>query len=225
VKEAYTWGEQLARFATNPDVSGVLLSIGVLGLIFEIQTLHGIGGAVAVIALGLFFGTHVYAGFSDSIVIGLALLGILGIFFELHVLPGHGVAGSIGAILLGSAVILAFGFAFIFVAVQAIAVAIVLSALVFFASSRFFPESAFVRRVAFVGTQGPDYVASSDFRALMGRTGFAASYLRPAGVATIDGRRVDVLTEGGFVAAGSPIRVNRVEGSRIFVSPLSEEIV
>ena len=225
VQEAYTWGEQLARFATNPDVSGVLLSIGVLGLIFEIQTLHGIGGAVAVVALGLFFGTHVYAGFSDSIVVGLALLGLLGIFFELHVLPGHGVAGSIGALLLGSAVILAFGFAFIFVAVQAIAVAIVLSALVFFASSRFFPESAFVRRIAFVGTQGPDYVTSRDFRALTGRTGFATSYLRPAGVASIDGRRVDVLTEGGFVAAGSPIRVNRVEGSRIFVSPLSEEIV
>jgi membrane-bound serine protease (ClpP class) len=217
---SYTFGELLARFATSPEVSGVLLSIGVLGLIIEIQTLHGIGGAVAVVALGLFFGTHVYAGFSDSIVIALAVAGLLGILFELHVLPGHGVAGSLGALALISAVILAFGFAFIFVAVQAISIAIVLSALVFFASSRLLPESAFFRRVAFVGTQGPEYVTSSDFRALAGRTGFATSYLRPAGVASIDGRRVDVLTEGEFVQAGSPIRVNRVEGSRIFVSPV-----
>jgi membrane-bound serine protease (ClpP class) len=217
---SYTWGELLARFATSPEVSGVLLTIGVLGLIVEIQTLHGIGGAVAVVALGLFFGTHVYAGFSDSIVIALAVAGILGILFELHVLPGHGVAGSLGALALFSAVVLAFGFAFIFVAVQAISIAIVLSALVFFASSRLLPESAFFKRVAFVGTQGPEYVTSSSFRDLAGRTGFATSYLRPAGVATIDGRRVDVLTEGDFVPAGSPIRVNRVEGSRIFVSPV-----
>jgi len=222
---SYSWAELLARFATSPEVSGVLLSIGVLGLIVEIQTLHGIGGAVAVVALGLFFGTHVYAGFSDSIVIGLAAIGLLGILFELHVLPGHGVAGSLGALALLCAVVLAFGLPFIFVAVQAISVAIVLSALVFFLSSRVFPESAFVRRVAFMGAQGPEYVASSDFRALAGRTGFATSYLRPAGVANIDGRRVDVLTEGGFVPAGSPIRVNRVEGARIFVSPLTQEIV
>jgi membrane-bound serine protease (ClpP class) len=221
VNASYTWGELLARFATSPEVSGVLLTIGVLGLIVEIQTLHGIGGAVAFVALGLFFGTHVYAGFSDSIVVALGVAGLLGILFELHVLPGHGVAGSLGALALISAVFLAFGFAFMFVAVQAISIAIVLSALVFFASSRLMPESAFFRRIAFAGAQGPEYVASADFHDLAGRTGFATSYLRPAGVATIDGRRVDVLTEGDFVAAGSPIRVNRVEGARIFVSPVA----
>jgi membrane-bound serine protease (ClpP class) len=43
--------------------------------------------------------------------------------------------------------------------------------------------------------------------------------LRPAGVATIGGRRVDVLTEGEFVNAGTPVRVTRVEGARIFVQP------
>jgi len=220
---SYTWGEQLARFATSPEVSGILLSIGVLGLIIEIQTLHGIGGAVAVVALGLFFGTHVYAGFSNGIVVALALVGLLGILFELHVFPGHGVAGTLGALALIAAVFMAFGFAFIFVAVQAVAFAVVLTAIFLFFSSRMVPESAFFRRIAFVGAQGPEYVASSDFRALKGRSGVATSYLRPAGVASIDGRRVDVLTEGDFVPAGSPIRVNRVEGARIFVSPIAEE--
>jgi membrane-bound serine protease (ClpP class) len=122
-----------------------------------------------------------------------------------------------------AAVFMAFGFAFIFVAVQAVAFAVVLTAIFLFFSSRMFPESAFFRRIAFVGTQGPEYVASRDFRSLKGRSGVATSYLRPAGVASIDGRRVDVLTEGDFVPAGSPIRVNRVEGARIFVSPIAEE--
>ena len=219
---SYTWGELLARFATSPEVSGVLLSIGVLGLIIEIQTLHGIGGAVAIVALGLFFGTHVYAGFSNGIVVALAIAGVLGILFELHVFPGHGVAGTLGALALMTAVVLAFGFAFIFIAVQAIPIAIVLSAIFAYISSRIVPGGAFYRRVAFAGVQGPEYVASGDYHALTGRSGIAASFLRPAGVATIDGRRVDVLTEGDFVPAGSPIRVNRVEGARIFVTRVSE---
>jgi membrane-bound serine protease (ClpP class) len=214
----YTWAENLARFATSPEVSGILLSLGMLGLLVEMQTLHGIAGTVGVASLGLFFGSHVYAGFSNGIVVALALAGVLGILFELHVFPGHGVAGTLGAVALLAAIVLAFGFAFFFVAVQALSFAIVLSAICFVAITRFFPESAFFHRIAFTGVQGPDYVASGDHRALVGRDGVATSYLRPAGVADVGGLRVDVLTEGDFVPAGAPVRVSRVEGSRIFVT-------
>ena len=37
-------------------------------------------------ALALFFGSHVYAGSSDGIVVAVAIFGLLGILFELHVL-------------------------------------------------------------------------------------------------------------------------------------------
>jgi membrane-bound serine protease (ClpP class) len=220
---AYTWGEEVARFATSPEVSGLLLSIGVLGLLIEMQTLHGIAGLIGVAALALFFGTHVYAGFSNSLVIGLAILGLLGILLELHVVPGHGVAGILGTIALVSAVVLAFGFAFFFVAAQAISIAIVLSAIVFALSTRIFPESAFMKRIVLSAAQGPEYVASLDHHDLLGQSGHATSFLRPAGVASFGGQRVDVLTEGDFVPAGSPIRVTRVEGARIFVQPVIEE--
>ncbi len=33
VTESFTWGEQLARFATDPAVSGLLLTLGMLGLL------------------------------------------------------------------------------------------------------------------------------------------------------------------------------------------------
>jgi membrane-bound serine protease (ClpP class) len=220
---AYTWGEEVARFATSPEVSGLLLSIGVLGLLIEMQTLHGIAGLIGVSALALFFGTHVYAGFSNSLVVGLALLGVIGILLELHVVPGHGVSGILGMIALVSAVVLAFGFAFFFVAAQAISIAIVLSAIFFALSTRVFPESAFMKRIVLSAAQGPEYVASLDHRELLGQRGHATSFLRPAGVASFGGQRVDVLTEGDFVSAGSPIRVTRVEGARIFVQPVSEE--
>jgi membrane-bound serine protease (ClpP class) len=104
--------------------------------------------------------------------------------------------------------------------VQALAIAIVLTAIFFTLAARIYPENAFVARLAFAGVQGPDYVASANYSDLLGRSGIASSYLRPAGVATIDGRRIDVLTEGEFVTAGSAIRVTRVEGARIFVRPV-----
>ena len=219
----YTFGEQLARFATTVEVSGLLLSIGVLGLLIEMQTLHGIAGLIGISALGLFFGTHVYAGFSNGFVIALAVAGVIALLFELHVLPGHGISGMLGALALIVAVFLSFGIASIFVAAQAISIAIVLSALFFWGATKIFPENAFMSRLTLVAAQGPEYVTSSDFRDLLGKNGVATSLLRPAGVAEIDGRRIAVLTEGEFVPAGSPILVNRVEGARIFVRPILKE--
>jgi membrane-bound serine protease (ClpP class) len=186
------------------------------------QTLHGIAGVVGVGSLALFFGSHVYSGFSNALVLGLAILGLVAILLELHVFPGHGVSGVIGVLALGGAIVLAFGPAAIFVGVQALSVAIVLSAFFFWGSTRIFPESAFMQRLTFAGHQGPEYVASADYTALLGQSGIASSLLRPAGVAAIDGRRIDVLTEGEFISAGTPIQVTRVEGARIFVRPLEQ---
>ncbi len=219
VTAGYSFAEQVARFATNPEVSGILLALGFLGLLIELQTLHGLAGALGAASLALFFGTHVYAGFSNGLVVGLALLGILLILFELHVLPGHGLAGTIGGLTLVAAALLAFGLPFFVGALQSLAVAIVLSALAFALLQRVLPENAFVKRLTFVGAQGPDYVAAPDHRALLGRSGVAVSFLRPAGLASFGEVRVDVLSEGDFVPAGTPVRVTRVEGARIFVRP------
>jgi membrane-bound serine protease (ClpP class) len=223
VHVGYTWAEQLARIATTPEISGILLSLGVIGLLIEMQTLHGIAGTIGIAALALFFAAHVYAGFSNSLVIGLAILGLILILLELHVIPGHGFSGILGLVVLLAAVVLAFGIAFFFVAVQSISIAIVLSLITFWISTKIFPESAFFKRITLSATQGPEYVASSDFSEFLGRTGLAASYLRPAGVANIDGKRITVLTEGDFVPAGTPVRVTRVEGARIFVKRVAPD--
>jgi membrane-bound serine protease (ClpP class) len=219
VTPGYTLAEQIVRLATDPTISGMLLSIGFLGLLIEMQTLHLIAGLIGASAFALFFGTHVYAGFSDSLVVGLAVVGLLGILLELHVLPGHGVAGILGLLALMTAIVLAFGIPFFFIAAQSLAIAIVLTVVVFWFAARLFPQNAFMRRIAFTGVQGSDYVAAPNRKELIGHAGIATSFLRPAGVAAIDGQRVDVLTEGDFVAAGSPVVVTRVEGARIFVRP------
>ena len=62
-------------------------------------------------------------------------------------------------------------------------------------------------------------------RQWLGRTGTALSPLRPAGIAEIDGVRVDVVSDGDFIEAGTPLLVTRVDGNRIVVrrSPSREE--
>ena len=52
---------------------------------------------------------------------------------------------------------------------------------------------------------------------LAGKEGVAHTTLRPAGIAKINGNLVDVVTEGDFIDAGSPIVVLRVVGGRNIV--------
>ena len=218
-----SFAEQLVRFATSPEVSGILLSIGALGIIVEMQTLHGIAGVIGVLALALFFGTHVYAGFGNALILVLALAGVAGIVLELHVIPGHGVAGVAGVVLLLASVVLSFGAGAgaLIQATQALAIAVLVFTIGLIVLVRMHPENAFIKRIAMRSVQGPQYVTSSDFSELVGKTGTAASLLRPAGVATFEGRRVDVLTKGDFIQVGSPVRVERVEGARIYVVPFA----
>src|SRR5205814_3355494 len=49
------WAELVVSVLTNPLVSPLLLSLGLLGLVFEIKTgAFGLGGLVSLVSLGLF---------------------------------------------------------------------------------------------------------------------------------------------------------------------------
>lgn len=54
--------------------------------------------------------------------------------------------------------------------------------------------------------EGPDVDRDESW---VGATGVAASDLRPAGIADIDGHRIDVVTSGEYLRAGEPIEVIR----------------
>lgn len=51
----------------------------------------------------------------------------------------------------------------------------------------------------------------------LGTKGVALSLLRPSGVASLEGKRVDVMTEGEFIPEGSNIIVVKQEGRKIIV--------
>ncbi len=82
---------------------------------------------------------------------------------------------------------------------------------------RYFPTSRMAQRFILhrqIGGENPGD------QSLMNQVGVARSPLRPAGVAFINGQRLDVVTEGGMVAAGTEVRVVSVSGFRVVVRPL-----
>ncbi len=214
-----TWGEQIAEFVAQPAVSGMLLTIGFLGILIEMQTMHLIAGIIGVAALALFFGAHVVAGTSNWVITALFGLGVLGLLFEFHVLPGHGISGLVGSALILASIVFAFGSGVWILGLWTTAISLIISIVIFIFLLRWLPESALGRRFAFATTQAPSegYVAAHALTYLVGKEGVAESMLRPAGVVAIEGRRYQVQTEGDFVPPQTKVVVHRVEGSTIVV--------
>jgi membrane-bound serine protease (ClpP class) len=66
------------------------------------------------------------------------------------------------------------------------------------------------------------YVSSKNRTDLIGKRGYALTMLRPSGTAMIDKERVDVVTEGSFIAANKPIIVVKTEGVRVVVREIED---
>lgn len=216
------WAEEVVRFLANPVVSSLLLSLGILALVAEIKAgTHGVGLVVGLGSLGLFFGSSLILGLAGMEEVILLGLGFLAVGIEVFLLPGFGIAGILGAFLIGAAVVLAMlgNFPSSGDVVQAVAVlgaSVVITIAVAFAWFRHLPNSRRFRGLIHqeAATSAEGYVSALPRGDLVGKQGIALSDLRPAGVASVDGERIDVVTEGEYVGANSPIEIVRAEGYR-----------
>ena len=84
--------------------------------------------------------------------------------------------------------------------------------------------SFMLRRISLTETQGADAFSSVDneIAGVMGRSGVTKSALRPAGVALIDGKRVDVVASRGFIEKDKQVKVIETSGNRVVVKELPE---
>ena len=96
-----TWAETLVRFLTNPIVSSLLMTIGMLGILVEIRTPgFAVPGTIGLLSLGLFFWGQwlvQLAGWEELL---LVAAGVLLVGLEVFVIPGFGVAGIAGIVAL-----------------------------------------------------------------------------------------------------------------------------
>lgn len=222
VSVGVNWAESLVRFLTNPLVAPLLLSMGLLGLVFEIKTgAFGLGGVLSLLSLGLFFGSHYLVGLAGWEEVILLLGGLMAIAVEIFVLPGFGVAGILGVVLLVLAVVLAMlgslpSFQDVVQSLAVLVTALILTAAVFIAWIRHLPNSTRFRGLILAdGLNASDGFVSAKVRPeLVGLEARAVTDLRPAGTVVVNDERIDVVTEGDFIQIGSTVQIIRAEGHR-----------
>lgn len=84
-------------------------------------------------------------------------------------------------------------------------------------SIKYFPQTKYGQQMILHKTLEGAQSSTNASAELVGREGVAQTVLRPSGMAMIDGKRLDVAAESGMIAAGAPIKVVAVEGTRIVV--------
>lgn len=126
-------------------------------------------------------------------IIGIVALASMGLGIYGFFDGGHPLLGSMSAI--GSTIFVVFMFSFM------------------------------LRRISLTETQDTDAFTSVDetIAGLDGKSGVTKSALRPAGVALIDGKRIDVVAARGFIEKDKEIKVIETSGNRVVVKELLDE--
>ncbi|WP_409178281.1 NfeD family protein [Brevibacillus fortis] len=217
-----TGGELVARWVTSPIVMSLLLIIGLGGIVVELFAPgFGVAGTISFVAFSLYFFGHYVAGFANWLHIGLFAIGILLMLLEIF-LPG-GIVGAIGFVSIVTGLVMAAydtqqGLA-------SLGVAALITAIVTFLLVKKYGVKGLFNKFVLGDTQRNEegYVAPRDQRELEGKSGIALTTLRPAGVVKVEGKRVDAVSVGGFIEAGTAITVVQVEGTRIVVAELEQK--
>ena len=224
------WAEAVVRFLSNPVIASLLMTLGVLGLVLELKTPHfGLAGLAGFICLALFFGSHWIvglAGWEELILIGL---GLIAIGIEIFVVPGFGFAGVLGGGAVAGGLFLSMIGRFptgadLGQAAAGVGVGLLVVAAVVVAFLRHLPASKRLAGILHLGSaqSAEGFVSAPVRKDLVGKAGVTVSELRPVGVAEIAGERVDVTTEGQFLASGTAITVVRAEDLRVVVRPAAQ---
>jgi len=148
------------------------------------------------------------------LVVGLGLI-VLEAF-----MPGFGLPGIAGVILHVVAVVFtwinhgpvaALGMTIILLSIIAIAISVSLRSAANGKLSR--------SKIVLSDTESNEagYRSSEDMQVFLGKEGVATTVLRPTGMAEFDDVKLNVVSDGEYIQAGTKVQIVRVEGSRILV--------
>ncbi|MEW8972668.1 MAG: NfeD family protein [Tissierellaceae bacterium] len=208
---------KLSKYISSPYVSSMLLTIAFVGLIVEIMTPgFGIGGTISIIGFGLYFGGNILAGHSHWTSLALFVTGLILLVIE-GIVPGFGLPGISGIIFVLVGIILAmnsFG-----VALLSMSIAIIITTIVTMILFKLGFRSNILNSIILTTKheEQKGYVSTDNKREYLNKEGKTVSGLRPSGFMDIDGERIDVLSDEGYIPVDTLVQVVRVEGSKIFV--------
>ena len=227
--------EKIAFWLTA--LAPLLLLGGIIGAYLEFKIPGAtLPGVIAAVCFTLFFLGHYLAGLAGWEVVALFVLGmglvVIEILFFAH---STIVFGVVGVFLMLASILWAMidrypgeklipsGRMLMWPVIN-LSLAIIAAGIVIAFLARYLPRTSIYRRFALVATNpsGPSFSsAPSEFTTAMslspGAEGIALSMLRPSGKARFSDHVVDVVTEGEFIAAETPITVVQTDGMRVVV--------
>jgi membrane-bound serine protease (ClpP class) len=234
---------------TSAPVQAILIILGLVMIFLEINTPgFGIFGLAAILAFAAVFGSGFLLGRVGSLELILFLAGVGLLAAEIFILPGFGVVGISGIIIIGLSLVLSMQDFLIpnndwewrllgrnaVVVCAGILAAITAIALIALMGPKIRIFDRLTLHSSITGTAGgpdPDAARTNpadpgslgdDYANLVGKTGRAASTLRPSGKAEIAGQTYTVETDGVFIESGAGVTVIRVQGNRVVVAPARE---
>jgi membrane-bound serine protease (ClpP class) len=235
-----SWPQEIGRFLAGPLVSGLLVSLAMLGLMMEVFSPgKGVGGLIFLFSIGLFFWAHALAGEAGALEIVIFLMGVVLLALEAFVIPGFGVAGisGIGLIVLG--LVLSFipegafapavegeGLPFpwdrLGQGLSAVLGALAVAAIGTVVMARYLPSVPLFRKLVLAGPAPGEGSISAvpgvDYSGLVGSTGTAETDLRPVGKVEIAGELYDAVTQAEFLERGEAVVVAEAGGNRLVVA-------
>ena len=233
----YTWSEHMVAFLSNPLVRGVLFILIMMGAYTEFKSPGlGVPGLVAIVALAIFLGAPYLTGVASIADILILFVGLALLLVEIFLIPGFGVAGILGLHFIVAGLLMSFtpadapgpiwptfNYRYTLQGLKwgmTVLAGGMLTSLVFMVIlGRFMPQLPYVGRVVAPNPTAAEVAADIPYpyEARVGDQGITESQLRPAGKARFGSTLVDVVTEGEFVEAKTPVRVIERRGNRVVV--------
>jgi len=225
IKIEETWSELLVRFLTNPTFAPILMSIGMMGLFFEIKSPgFGIPGGIGLLSLGLFFGSHLLVGLANVTEVLFLFGGIVMILLEILVIPGFGIAGISGFLMIVYSLFKMLIGEYplpqdLNTAMQSMSFSVIsmtiISALIF----RAFTRTEYYRKL--IPTSGQSsaegFSISRGFRKFVGERGITLTVLRPSGKVMIGEKTYQAMSTGDFIEKNQKIIVIDTDENQLVV--------
>ncbi|MDR1783297.1 MAG: nodulation protein NfeD [Dysgonamonadaceae bacterium] len=224
--------DNLKGFLMNPAFQAILIMIIIAGIYFELQS-PGIGfpTLAAIVAAVLYFTPLYIDGLVQYWEIIIFVIGIVLIVLEIFVFPGFGISGISGIICIALGLTFAmldndlFDLRNVRMPIISRSVLTVISGmllgmiLILWLSSRI-GEKGMFRKIAL--TTDLENAASEDPQGhfLIGKTGRAATVLRPAGKIMIDNEIYDAVSNLDYIESGSEVIVIKFENMQLYVEEI-----
>ena len=231
--------EQLAFWLTA--LAPLLLLGGVLGAYIEFKIPgFGIAGAASIVCFALFFLGHYFAGLAGWEAVALFVIGLVLVLLEVFVF-GHStiVVGAFGVLFMFASFVWAMVDRYpgqnFWPTGQMLKIPLLNMFLTFVGAviliailARVLPQTSIYRRFILSADIPPGPSLTGAPRAFAtalplapGMQGRALTTLRPSGKAEFEDHIVDVVTEGEFIAAETPVEVVSSDGMRVVVKEIA----